>query len=372
MKSIIFCADGTWNGADVDDDHDGVPDSTNVLKLFHLLEGETTIGSPRLKDESEKILLAEGRPVQIAKYLHGVGDSSNPLMKLLGGAFGAGLIARIVRGYTFISRNYEPGDRIFLVGFSRGAYTARALGGMISSVGLLSREKLMFEKDKELAYALGVAAWRQYRDKAREQQQDRTLKQKLADLISSLPGYARIPLRDGDLMTAPVWAVAVWDTVGALGIPPIGGGGAGADAYRFTDDVLSGNVSHGIHAVSYDELRQSFAPTLWRTRESVKQYSFAGAHADVGGGYPAHESDLSNIALKWMLDELTSIGLEFRAFPSDWGMRPDAPFHEPWNEPLFRLLPKGQRGWTGYDLVQHQSLRARLAPKEDAKECAAG
>ena len=65
----------------------------------------------------------------MAKYLHGVGDSNNFLAKVLGGGFGEGLITRIVRGYTFVSRNYEDGDKIYLVGFSRGAYTARALAG---------------------------------------------------------------------------------------------------------------------------------------------------------------------------------------------------------------------------------------------------
>lgn len=360
MKNIIFCADGTWNGTDVDEDHDGVPDSTNVLKLFHLLEGDTTIESRRLKDEAEKLQVDGAAQVQVAKYLHGVGDSSNPLMKLLGGAVGAGLITRIVRGYTFLSRNYEPGDRIFIVGFSRGAYTARALAGMISSVGLLNGKTVNLQ-DKELAYTLGVAAWRKYREKAREKQKDVTLKERLAHFISSLPGFARIPLRDGDLIQAPVAAVGVWDTVGALGIPQFDENAQAIDAYRFADDMLSDNVLHGLHAVSHDELRQSFQPTLWRARDGVKQYWFAGAHADVGGGYPAHESDLSNIALKWMLDELTGIGVRFKPFPADWSMKEDAPHHEPWNDGIFKVLPKQPRVWGTYKLMQHQSLAARLA-----------
>ena len=149
MKDIIFCADGTWNGQDVDRDDDGVPDATNVLKLFHLLQGETTLESRRLKDESEKVLGDSTAPTLVAKYLHGVGDSDNPIMKVAGGAFGSGLIARVVRGYTYVSRNYRPGDRITIVGFSRGAYTARALAGMISSVGLLDpKEMEQKETDK--------------------------------------------------------------------------------------------------------------------------------------------------------------------------------------------------------------------------------
>ena len=356
MKNIVFCADGTWNGTDVDEDHDGVPDSTNVLKLFHILQGDTTLESRRLKDEAEKTFSQGDRLIQVAKYLHGVGDSSNPLKKLLGGAVGAGLITRIVRGYTFISRNYEPGDSIYIVGFSRGAYTARALAGMISSVGLLNSVRVDLKGDKQMAYSLGVAAWRKYREVARDKQQNFSIKQKIAELIADLPGFARIPLRQDDLLLAPVTAVGVWDTVGALGIPDFNGQGQTVDAFRFADDSLSPNVQFGIHAVSFHEQRQSFQPTLWQSRAGVKQIWFGGAHADVGGGYPLIESDLSNIALKWMVDELAGLGVQFKAFPTDWSMRPDVPMHEPWREGVFRFLPKGPRVWGSYALVEHPSL----------------
>lgn len=103
---------------------------TNVFKLFLNLAGDLSPDSLRSADEQERIVAgADGKPTQIAKYLHGVGDSKNFLVRVLGGGGGAGLVTRIVRGYTFISRNFEPGDRIFIVGFSRGAYTARALAG---------------------------------------------------------------------------------------------------------------------------------------------------------------------------------------------------------------------------------------------------
>lgn len=118
-KTLIFCADGTWNGPNQDDDNDGSPDFTNVYKLFLGLEGELSPETLRNADEQEKWLMYGVRPVQIAKYIHGVGDSRNPIHRIIGGAFGAGIIARIVRGYTFISRNYEDGDSIILVGFSR-------------------------------------------------------------------------------------------------------------------------------------------------------------------------------------------------------------------------------------------------------------
>ena len=160
-KNIIFCADGTWNGPDTDHDNDGTPDPTNVFKAFMLLSGEPDPASTLLASEQE---IAEAGPDgQVAKYLHGVGDSRNVIAKLVGGAFGDGIIARIVRGYTFISRHYRPGDRIILMGFSRGAYTARALGGLIANVGLLDTSKYD-SNDKALAYRMGILAWRKYRE----------------------------------------------------------------------------------------------------------------------------------------------------------------------------------------------------------------
>ena len=103
--------------------------------------------------------------LQASKYLHGVGDSDNFLVKALGGTLGAGLVTRIVRGYTFISRNYAQGDKIFIVGFSRGAYTARALAGVIAAKGLLDATRVDLT-EKETAYRLGAAVWYAYRHSA--------------------------------------------------------------------------------------------------------------------------------------------------------------------------------------------------------------
>ncbi|HMK84967.1 MAG TPA: DUF2235 domain-containing protein, partial [Steroidobacteraceae bacterium] len=121
-KNVIFCADGTWNGPS-DQSGESVLDSddisgelqtnsiTNVVKLYANLAGQVTPQTARLKDEQEKVRLdTTGATTQVAKYLHGVGDSNNLATKLIGGMFGAGVIVRIVRGFTFISRNYEPGD----------------------------------------------------------------------------------------------------------------------------------------------------------------------------------------------------------------------------------------------------------------------
>ena len=161
-KNIIFCADGTWNNPNQDNDGDEIADPTNVYKLFLCLDGMDSPTALLTANEQEKELASNGLTLQIAKYIHGVGDSRNPIGRIIGGAFGAGVISRIVRGYTFISRNYEPGARIFIVGFSRGAYTARALGGLIASEGVLAAPLTV---DKEQAYRAGAEAWYQYRQK---------------------------------------------------------------------------------------------------------------------------------------------------------------------------------------------------------------
>jgi len=123
-KRIVFCADGTWNGPesqtgvapmDSADDHGELQGSkvTNVVKLFANLAGRVTPQTMTMRDEQEKLLPdAAGGTVQIAKYMHGVGDSDSFLKKAMGGMFGMGVIARIVRGYTYISRYYDPGDEI--------------------------------------------------------------------------------------------------------------------------------------------------------------------------------------------------------------------------------------------------------------------
>jgi uncharacterized protein (DUF2235 family) len=362
-KNIIFCADGTWNGPGVDEDHDGVPDITNVLKLFLMLDGENTWGTIRLKDEQEKMLAEAGTPIQVAKYLHGVGDSSNPIMKLLGGAFGAGLIARIVRGYTFISRNYVAGDNIFIVGFSRGAYTARALGGLICSEGLLDPATFDLD-DKGLAYSLGTASWRSYRTKAAQKQADDTKREGLFAMLGKLPGFARLPLKPAeDTVPAPIKAVAVWDTVGSLGVPLFDEKGDQLDVFRFADIDLSSKVEHGIHALSLDEIRGNFPPTLWNARTNVVQFVFPGAHADVGGGYPGAESRLSDISLLWMADRLKNLGVRFGAPPKDIRPDPLGRSHEPWKEGVFAKLPTRIRFRppAPHSLVAHPSVNDRMA-----------
>ena len=357
-KNIVFCADGTWNNPYQDENEDHCADPTNVYKLFLTLAGELSPDTLRCADEQEKGLLENGATRQAVKYLHGVGDSRNIINKIMGGAFGAGIISRIVRGYTFISRNYELDANIYIVGFSRGAYTARALAGLIASQGVLAPR---LTEDPETAYRCGAQAWYRSR-KARPFSMAR-----LAEVIADLPAFLSMgTLGDQDLIAVErIAAVAVWDTVGAMGIP-IYQDGACMDAFRFADTTLSPKVSRGLHAVSLDEQREAFTPTLWDAAPNLAQVLFPGAHADVGGGYPVArgESGLSDGALAWMLGQLQSAGAlladkpQYTPAPDPKGTAHQPWTHDPWTLPCF---PKAPRNFARVkDLVLDPSIEARM------------
>src|SRR5258706_4784869 len=305
-KTIVFCADGTWNGPNRDDDGDSVPDVTNVFKLFVGLSGMPSAESILAADEQEKALVAGGETIQVAKYIHGVGDSRNPIIRLMGGAFGSGIIARVVRGYTFISRNYEDGDAIVIVGFSRAAYTARALGGLIVSQGVL---KPSLTTDKTEAYRSGAQVWYRYRKLASAVRPG--FFERLVEATADLPAFlSRQELGDADFVAvAKLKAVAVWDTVGALGLP-LYIKDARADAFKFTDTHLSDKVENGFHAIALDEQRKDFTPTLWDAAGNGNQVAFPRGHADLRGGCTSNncESGLSDIALGWMGTQLPRVG----------------------------------------------------------------
>lgn len=354
-KNIVFCADGTWKGLGhgQGDGDELQADATNVLRLFAALAGAVTPDSLRKQDEQEKVELGpDGGVVQVAKYLHGVGDSGNAIRRLLGGVFGEGFIERIVRGYTFVSRNYQPGDRIFLCGFSRGAYTVRALGGMIASMGLLPQDAMRGDDgsyDAERAYGLGVHVWAEYRRKAGKQS---TLLGYLEEFKSRRIDPARLVQGVG------IEAIGVWDTVGSLGVPIYNPADAKkVDVFEFADLALSSKVRYGFHALAIDEQRGDFAPTLWEAREGVQQRWFCGAHSDVGGGYPTQ--DLSGFALDWMIGHFRDSGVAISPQYKASQVVAFGPVHTPYKDPPYALLPHGPRTIPP-DALFHPSVQVYL------------
>lgn len=327
-KKIVFCADGTWNGPEEENDgHAPGNDAgelaglTNVCKCFAWLDGVIQPSDQWGGVEMEKILTdAGGNAVQIAKYIHGVGNSKEVLDKVAGGAFGVGVVARIARGYTYISRNYEEGDEIVIVGFSRGAYTARALAGLIAGQGLLRPE--LASADDNDRYDTAAAAWFRWRHS-----QDTTF-QRIADGLTEFMRLHKAfpnpkPLDKNSFVPVDITAVAVWDTVGEMGIPFYHMGVA-IDLFEFCNTTLSPAIKLGVHAVAIDEERIPFTPTLWADDDRVEQALFAGGHCDIGGGYADH--GLSDSPLLWIVNRLKQpdVGLEFKANPPvSMGLKPD-------------------------------------------------
>lgn len=360
MKNIVFCADGTWNGPK-ETDPSGVDTPSNVQLLFQGLAGDfmTPVGA-EMEREIKPSASGDGPP-QIAKYIHGIGDTTVELARKIEGDFGMGLVHRLVRGYTFISRNYAVGDAIYVVGFSRGAYTARALAGLIAAKGLLDWQGLQLDphQSDERAYAIATQAWVSYRqgiDTGAWGNDLDTFWHSASDLLGNLVQHVPAPRY---LAGVPIKAVGVWDTVGALGIPVGDDTGRRADLYEFANCRLSDQVAYGLQALAIDEQRIDFTPTLWEPRSNVVQVLFPGAHADVGGGYPPEECGLSNGALRWMVSQLARIGLRFDA--SSWPAADAMGLeHRPW---LNTPRPTGMRSFPA-DFELSSTCVARLAASD--------
>lgn len=283
-KQIVYCADGTW---------DNSTSHTNVYKLYKSLITSAT---------------------QMPLYDDGVGASGDPIVKIVGGAFGTGLWEKIKEGYVKVAQVYEAGDSLFIFGFSRGAYTARSLAGMIVACGLPTQDFT----DKMVD-----AAFNAYRDKANR-----------ADLLKSLAGC--------NLVNADITMVGVWDTVGSLGIPSCFGG-VDPIVYGFLDTGLHPSVKNAYQALAIDERRAQFPPTLWTGAsapgQTLEQVWFTGAHSDIGGGEPDDlpgTTALSDITLAWMMSKAGALGLQFDpgmlqqyATPLDPELALDE-FHESW------------------------------------------
>jgi uncharacterized protein (DUF2235 family) len=295
-KRIVFCADGTWQ----------LPmNNTNVYRLYKAL----TVTAD-----------------QVTYYDDGVGADATGLGRILQGAVGDGLLQKIQDGYTKIAHVYEPGDQIFLFGFSRGAYTVRSLAGMIANCGLPIGT---FSDD---CVATAFAA---YRDPVNR-----------ASILAGLTGCG--------LGQATIQMVGVWDTVGALGIPAIFGG-VDEKAYGFLDTGLHADVRNAYQCLAIDEQRAQFPATLWTSApadgQTIEQVWFSGCHGDVGGGTTVvggvdAGTRLCDITLGWMAAKAQAQGLtmdpavatQFATLPSkyaldaiqeSWTAADGPPYHRP-------------------------------------------
>lgn len=260
MSNIVISFDGTWNTPKNDSEGD---DSTNVWKFHKSVE----------LDEKYK------------HYEKGVGTEW--YNHLRGGIFAVGLSKTIQSSYKYLVNTYKDGDKIYILGFSRGAYAARSLVGLIRNIGLLQVEN---EDRISEAYELY-----RMRDDGPDSENAKFFRNKYSKNIS-------------------IHFLGVWDTVGKLGVPVESFNWFNKYFYQFHDTELSGIVKNGYHAVAIDEHRECYPPTLWdpkvKPNQKIEQAWFSGAHSNIGGGYKNNK--LSELPLSWMIEKAKKSGLKFK------------------------------------------------------------
>lgn len=277
-KNIVVCCDGTGNQVE--------GNLSNVLKLFRVIE----------KSEEQRVY-----------YNPGVGTIStdDPWSQLkqnfwsvFGLATGYGLDDEILGAYRFIAENYHDGDHIYLFGFSRGAYTVRALAGLVYMVGLLPPDQLNIADYALVAY------------KRASEANDLNIAWKFGNITG------------GRHVT--IHFVGVWDTVASVIVPRSDRPFPTLQTLPFTRQNKSVRIFR--QAMSIDERRRMFRLNHWlepqsfvanrfdtqapQVAQDIKQVWFAGVHADVGGGYPEDQSGLSKFPLCWIIDEAAAHGLK--------------------------------------------------------------
>lgn len=330
-KSIFVFMDGTANDTS---------SGTNVLRLYRLIQN------------------TEDKQVA-AKYIQGVGTVENPEFTsswFFGLVFGQGMESRIKVGYDFLSKNYAPGDDIYIFGFSRGAHEARSLAGFLSYVGVPVKT--------EASAKFGTKEWNKILEI--------TKKKSDVDYVAHWNLWTprtKPPLADDarkelgvDFQPAQVTLLGIWDTVPGSSFKEFGTCKElpdGKDGDRYKSDSYP-SIRSIAHAVSIDEKRNKFKPLLlcpanYPADKSLKpnltEKWFLGAHADVGGGYSDGNNDLPNISMNWMVDILA----QSYAFPT-------RPARFPEN-------PNGLSHWSVGDMSKIPGMRCedRPVPPSDAR-----
>lgn len=317
-KNLVLFSDGTGNSA-------GKLFRTNVWRVYEAVD---------LTDPQDPL-----QPRQFAYYDDGVGTSSFKPLAVLGGAFGFGLARNVLDLYVFLCRMYEPGDRIYAFGFSRGAFTIRVLVGLVMTQGLLR-----YHGSESELQRLARDAYRAYRaERFKSLNPIVGLLRKLRDgWLNAWNGlWQRTTYSDAQRIGHPLASkpieidfLGLWDTVDAYGLP-VDELTRAIDLFiwplTMRDNNLNRRVLCARHALAIDDERSAFHPRLWNEQpdpadasigvpggnlkteriedEHISQVWFAGVHSNVGGGYP--DDGLSYIPLGWIMREADRKGLRF-------------------------------------------------------------
>lgn len=337
-KNVVLCCDGTAN--------EFSQDRTNVVKLFYALVHDPT---------RQVIFYHPGLGTMEA--VGALTTSSRKVTKLLGLAVGYGLESDVRDAYVFLMNQFEEGDRVFLFGFSRGAYTVRAVASLLHMYGLILKGN-----EPLVPYAIRMMmAINKFRNTSRP-----------AD-VAGVFGLADQFQNHFCRVNCNPYFVGVWDTVSSVGWieNPV--------RLPFSDN--NPDIQIGRHAVAIDEHRAFFRTNLWHPKlpaggpKDTKQVWFPGVHCDVGGGYPEAESGLSKLALEWMLNEAMTAGLltdsakvNFVLGRSGGGYvapNPSAAAHESLTLPWWpaEFIPKRHYNWKEHKEERRMNLfRRRTIP----------
>lgn len=262
-KNIVLLSDGTGQRG-------GVGYETNVWSLYKSL--------------------VHDNPKQIICYDDGVGSQKSRAQKILSGMTALGLAQNVRDLYSFLIRHWRPEDRIYLFGFSRGAFTVRILSDLIDRCGIIRMDE----------------------DISSENQLDKLVKSAYVATLKAYyrPEYASAFKKNYSWEVKPhIQFIGVWDTVGAIGLPFKEARFAMHNLieYGFRGHALNDCVNYAAHAISIDDNRETFHPVVWDERidnnpERISQTWFSGVHTNIGGGYPKNQ--LSRVSLKWMIDQV--------------------------------------------------------------------
>nr|OQO18155.1 hypothetical protein B0A51_16960 [Rachicladosporium sp. CCFEE 5018] len=325
-KKLIVCCDGTWANADnawVKDKFGGAGhpvNPTNVTRLARAIQDQD-----------------DGHHQQIVYYQAGVGTGLGVWDKLFGGGTGAGLSENVREAYSFLVSNYsdqrdakvDQPDSIFLVGFSRGAFTARSIGGFIGALGILERRAMPFfyEIFQDWEHAgdpkhppIFFKAWcKKHGGREEDMPVDDSVHvegddDKLRKVGEYLLNYRKFLVANHLTKDAKIKCIGVWDTVGSLGIPinpkirKVFGFLPGyIHEYKWLDTTIDNHVENAFQALGLDERRYPFSPAVWERPKdcttNLKQCWFAGAHSNIGGSYA--DQGNADITLMWMMDQLS-------------------------------------------------------------------
>lgn len=370
MKRIVICMDGTWQ-------------SLNQEQLTNIGVIARSIGHKETRLDGSFVH-------QTVIYTQGVGSSlgalaprsffqkaSSSFNRLAGGAFGEGLEDGILDTYLRLAFDYEAGDEIYIFGFSRGAFAARRLSGLINTAGIVSRRFTHKARD----------AFRLYYEKPRDGATDEQKREhaRAASQFRKLYGKGARNVDGTRRQTDDVPAIAylgVFDTVAQRGLGDVIASftpWSETDKFRFKNYRVSSNVLYARHAVAVDESRLGFPALLWDDleednvrlgRKAYQQRWFVGTHGDIGGG---DGSKLSALALKWIAEGARDAGLRFYATHdddrsplddalADAGLCVDANISRP---PLIKALQPMNYPWRGRKIWNRRE-RPSLA---DAQEC---